>query len=191
MRSSNGDAMTGDPSSREVRQENRRISIVAAKPAHVPTIHSMVLALAEYEKLTHLVTGTAQDLERELFGTSPVIEAVVACCEEAPVGYSLYFHNYSTFLARKGLYLEDVYVRPEFRHQGIGRTMLTHLARLAVERGCGRFEWSVLDWNTPAIRFYQGLGAEILPEWRIVRVTGSALQTLALSQRRLDPAAHR
>jgi GNAT superfamily N-acetyltransferase len=153
--------------------------IVSATRAHVPAIFGMVRELADYEKLTYLVSGTPADLEAELFGTQPVIEAIVALAEATPVGFALYFHNYSTFLARKGLYLEDVYVQPAHRRRGIGRAMLVHLARTAVQRGCGRFEWSVLDWNTPAIQFYQGLGATVMPEWRIVRVTGDALRTLA------------
>ncbi len=99
--------------------------------------------------------------------------------DETPVAFALYFHNYSTFLGRKGLYLEDVYVKPAHRRRGIGRALLIHLARIAVERGCGRFEWSVLDWNAPAIAFYEGLGATVMPEWRIVRVTGEALAALA------------
>jgi GNAT superfamily N-acetyltransferase len=153
--------------------------IVAATRAHVPAIHGMVRELAQYEKLEHLVSGTAADLEAELFGAQPVIEAVVALADATPVGFALFFHNYSTFLARKGLYLEDVYVQPAHRRRGIGRALLIHMARLAVERGCGRFEWSVLDWNTPAIQFYEGLGATVMPEWRIVRVTGEALRAMA------------
>lgn len=153
--------------------------IVPAQPVHAPAIHAMIRELAQFEKLEHLVRGTPQDLQRELFGALPVIEAVVALADDVPVAFALYFHNYSTFLARKGLYLEDVYVKPEYRRRGIGRALLIHLARVAVERGCGRFEWSVLDWNANAIRFYEGLGATVMPEWRIVRVTGDALDALA------------
>lgn len=155
-------------------------TIAPATRAQVPAIHGMVRELAVYEKLEHLVSGSAADLEAELFGPQPVIEALVATAEAIPVGFALYFHNYSTFLARKGLYLEDVYVQPAYRRRGIGRALLIHLARIAVERGCGRFEWSVLDWNEPAIRFYEGLGATVMPEWRIVRVTGESLRALAL-----------
>jgi GNAT superfamily N-acetyltransferase len=154
--------------------------IVAAERPHTPAIHAMVRELADYEKLTHLVSGTAADLEAEIFGEHSVIEAIVAIADATPVGFALYFHNYSTFLARKGLYLEDVYVKPAYRRRGIGRAMLIQLARTAVERGCGRFEWSVLDWNAPAIQFYEGLGATVMPEWRIVRVTGEALRSLAI-----------
>ena len=153
--------------------------IVPAERNHVPAIHAMICELAQYEKLEHLVSGTVENLEAELCGERPVIEAAIALVGETPVSFALYFHNYSTFLARKGLYLEDLYVKPAYRRQGIGRALLVYLARIAVARGCGRFEWSVLDWNEPAITFYQGLGASILPEWRIVRVTGTALDTLA------------
>jgi len=156
-----------------------RFSIVPAQRMHVPAIHAMVRELAQYEKLEHLMRGTAEELERELFGERPVIEAVTVLIDETPVAFALYFHNYSTFLARKGLYLEDIYVKPAYRRQGIGRALLIHLARIAVERGCGRFEWSVLDWNENAIRFYEGLGATVMPEWRIVRVTEDALEALA------------
>lgn len=139
----------------------------------------MVHELADYEKLTHLVSGTADDLARELFGERPVIEALIATSDGEPAGFALYFHNYSTFLARRGLYLEDVYVKPVFRRRGIGRALLVKLAQIALARGCGRFEWSVLDWNEPAIHFYEGLGATVMPEWRIARVTGNALKALA------------
>ena len=156
-----------------------RCAIVPAQRAHVAAIHAMVRELAEYEKLTHLVSGSADDLQAELFGKQPTIEAIVALADALPVGFALFFHNYSTFLARKGLYLEDIYVQPAYRRRGIGHAMLVHLARVAVERGCGRFEWSVLNWNEPAIRFYEGLGATVMPDWRIVRVTGDGLHALA------------
>jgi len=154
-------------------------TITSAVRAHVPAIHGMVRELAQYEKLEHLVTGTAADLEEELFGARPVIDALVALANTTPVAFALYFHNYSTFLARRGLYLEDLYVQPAHRRHGIGRALLIQLARIAVERRCGRFEWSVLDWNAPAIQFYEQLGATVMPEWRIVRVTGDTLQSLA------------
>ena len=160
----------------------RSFSILPAQRAHVSAIHEMVRELAQYEKLEHLMRGTAKELELELFCEQPLIEAVIALVGETPAAFALYFHNYSTFLARKGLYLEDIYVKPAYRRQGIGRALLIHLARLAVARGCGRFEWSVLDWNESAIRFYQGLGASVMPDWRIVRVTGDALETLAKSK---------
>jgi ribosomal protein S18 acetylase RimI-like enzyme len=159
-----------------------RFSVVPAQRTHVPAIHAMVRELAQYEKLEHLMLGTAEELERELFGEQPVIEAAIVLVDETPAAFALYFHNYSTFLARKGLYLEDIYVKPAYRRRGIGRALLIHLARIAVERGCGRFEWSVLDWNESAIRFYEGLGATVMPDWRIVRVTSDALETLAKSK---------
>ena len=154
-------------------------SIVSATREHVPAIFTMVRELAQYEKLEHLMSGTPEALELELFGARPLIEAVVALDDTTPVAFALYFYNYSTFLARKGLYLEDLYVQPAHRRRGIGRALLIHLARIAVERGCGRFEWSVLDWNQAAIRIYEGLGATVMPDWRIVRVTGDALHAMA------------
>jgi GNAT superfamily N-acetyltransferase len=159
------------------------VRILPALPQHVPAIFSMVRELAEYEKLTHLLTGTEQDLQRDLFGTAPAIESLVALEDSAVVGYALYFHNYSTFLARKGLYLEDIYVKPAQRRRGIGKAMLIHLAQLALERGCGRFEWSVLDWNAASIAFYESLGARVLPDWRMVRMDGEALARLARAVR--------
>jgi len=153
--------------------------IVAATRAHVAAIFAMVRELADYEKLTHLVTGTEVDLERDLFGERPVIEAIVAAQAGAPVGYALYFHTYSTFLTRRGLWLEDIYVKPAARGKGIGQALLKRVASIAAERGCARFEWSVLDWNQSAIDFYQHLGATIMADWRIARVTGPALTQLA------------
>lgn len=139
----------------------------------------LIRALAEYEKLTHLVVGTEAQLHEELFGPQPVIEAVLAWEGAQALGFALFFHNFSTFLTRRGLYLEDLFVVPEARGRGIGKALIRHGARLAVERGCGRYEWSVLDWNTPAIEFYQSLGAVMLPDWRICRLTGEPLQRLA------------
>lgn len=160
-----------------------QFTMAAVQRAHVPAIHAMVHELAVYEKLEHLVSGDAAAMERELFGDypseHPIIEAIVALIDNEPQGFALYFHNYSTFLARRGLYLEDLYVRPAFRRRGMGRALLLQLARTAVQRGCGRFEWSVLDWNTPAIEFYERLGATVMPEWRIARVTGDSLKTMA------------
>jgi GNAT superfamily N-acetyltransferase len=164
----------------EVQMSNpRTFRIVPAAREHVPALHAMIHELAQYEKLEHLLSGTVENLEIELFGERPVIAAITALVEETPAAFALYFHNYSTFLGRKGLYLEDLYVKPAHRRQGIGRALLIYLARIAVARGCGRFEWSVLDWNEPAISFYEGLGASLLPEWRIVRVNGAALEALA------------
>jgi GNAT superfamily N-acetyltransferase len=142
-------------------------------------IHRLVLALAEYEKLAHLMVSSVADFERELFGPNARVEALVAQQGDALVGFALYFHNFSTFLGRRGLYLEDLFVEPHARGHGIGKALLVRLAQIAVERGCGRFEWSVLDWNTPSIAFYEAMGASVLPDWRIVRVTGDALTALA------------
>lgn len=157
------------------------IDIRAALPADVPAILALIRELAEYEKLTHLLAATEADIDRELFGEHPVAESLVARSGGDIVGFALYFHNMSTFLGRRGLWLEDLYVRPEHRRAGIGEALLRSVARIAADRGCGRFEWSVLDWNQPAIDFYRKLGADILPDWRICRVTGPALAALAQS----------
>jgi GNAT superfamily N-acetyltransferase len=156
-------------------------AIRAARPGDVPVLRSLIAELADFERLTHLVACTDADLHEGLFGASPAAEAVVLTAPDAavPVAFALYFHNFSTFLGRRGLYLEDLYVQEAHRRRGYGRALLLHLARLAAERGCARFEWSVLDWNTAAQRFYESLGATILPDWRITRVTGEALQRLA------------
>ena len=160
-------------------------TIRAATPADVDAMHALMYELAEFEKLTHLFTGTPEGLADALFGARPSAEALVA--EEAGriVGYALFFHNYSTFLGRRGLYLEDLYVQPSQRGTGLGTAMLRALAAIAVERQCGRFEWTVLDWNEPAIRFYEKMGATVLPDWRVVRVTGDALDQLAASAERV------
>jgi GNAT superfamily N-acetyltransferase len=153
--------------------------IESARPKDVPRILALVRALAEYEKLTHLVSGTEAELHEELFGPQPVIECVLGWEGEEAVGFALFFHNFSTFLARRGLYLEDLFVVPPARGRGYGKALMRHLARLAVDRGCGRFEWSVLDWNKPSIDFYRSIGAELLPDWRICRMTGGALTLFA------------
>lgn len=155
------------------------IRIESARPGDVPRLLALIRALAEYEKLSHLVVGTEAQLHDELFGARPVIESVLAWEAEQALGFALYFHNFSTFLARRGLYLEDLFVVPEARGRGIGKALIRHGARLAVERGCGRYEWSVLDWNRPAIDFYRSIGAEVLPDWRICRMTGEALSRFA------------
>ncbi len=157
--------------------------IEAAQPQDVRKLLALIRGLADYEKLTHLVVATEAQLNKELFGEHPVIEAVIGWESTGDtieaVGFALFFHNFSTFLARRGLYLEDLFVLPDSRGKGYGKALMLHLARLAVERGCGRFEWSVLDWNQPSIEFYQSLGADLLPDWRICRVTGTALAQLA------------
>jgi len=155
-----------------------QLQIRPATRDDVPILFDLIGALAEYEQLSHQVVGCAADLEKHLFDRH-YIEALIAQWEGKPAGFALFFHNYSTFLTQPGLYLEDVFVRPEFRRQGIGSALLRTLAKIALERGCGRFEWSVLDWNQPAIDFYQRMGADVLPDWRICRVTGSALANLA------------
>ncbi len=150
-----------------------------ATEADVPTILAFIRALAEYEKLTHEVTATQAQLRSQLFREPRRAEVLLACEGETAVGFALFFHNFSTFLAQPGLYLEDVFVLPEHRGKGYGRALLIHLAKLAVKRDCGRFEWAVLDWNQPAIDFYRSLGAEPLSEWTGQRVTGPALTALA------------
>jgi GNAT superfamily N-acetyltransferase len=150
-----------------------------ATPADVGAIFALMHELAEFEKLTHLFVATEDGVHDALFGARTSSEALVAEADGRIVGYALFFHNYSTFLGRRGLYLEDLYVQPTQRGSGLGTSMLRRLAALAVERQCGRFEWSVLDWNQPAIDFYEKLGATVLPDWRIVRVTDEALERLA------------
>jgi GNAT superfamily N-acetyltransferase len=149
------------------------------EPADIAVLFSLIQALAEYEKLSDAVTGNADELKEHLFGSRPYAEAILAEYGGEIAGFALFFYNYSTFLTKPGLYLEDLFVLPAYRRQGIGKAILTYLARLSVERGCGRLEWSVLDWNEPAIAFYQSLGASILPDWRICRVTGESLDRLA------------
>ncbi len=144
----------------------------------VPVIVSLIRELAVYEHLEHLATATPERLEVELFGAKPTCECLIGEQDGQPQGFALFFHNFSTFLCRKGLYLEDLFVRPSARGTGLGKLLLQRLAQIAVERECGRFEWSVLDWNVDAQAFYQRMGATLLPDWRICRVTGEALQAL-------------
>jgi GNAT superfamily N-acetyltransferase len=157
--------------------------IRAATPADVPRVMALIRALAEYEKLSHMVVADEATLHEHLFGARPYVEVVMACEGEGPdefaVGFALFFHNYSTFLGRPGLYLEDLFIEPAYRGRGYGKALMIHLAKLAVERGCGRFEWSVLDWNQPSIDFYRTLGAVGMDEWKLQRVTGEALLRLA------------
>jgi GNAT superfamily N-acetyltransferase len=138
-----------------------------------------IRGLAEYEHLSHLVTATEETLRDALFGTRPGAEVLLAFEATTPVGFAVFFHNFSTFLGRRGLWLEDIYIDPAFRRKGYGRALLLHVARIAHERGCGRFEWAALDWNTPAIDFYKGLGAVRLDDWTIFRATGTALEKMA------------
>jgi GNAT superfamily N-acetyltransferase len=155
------------------------VQIRTATERDAALILDMIRALAEYEKLSHAVTATEGTIRESLFGARPDAEVIIASVAGQPAGFALFFHNYSTFLAQKGLYLEDLFVKPEHRGAGVGRALLEHLARIAVDRNCGRFEWSVLDWNEPAIGFYKKLGAVPLDEWTIFRVTGDALKRLA------------
>ena len=170
-------------------EPTQRFALRPATSADIPQLLELIYGLAEYERLTHLFECTPERLRDALFGSEPSVCALIAWMpapETKAAGFALYFHNFSTFLGRRGLYLEDLYVRPEYRSQGCGRAMLTALARRAQDLDCGRFEWSVLDWNTPAQRFYEDLGATVLPDWRIVRLTGEALARLA-SQHCGDP----
>ena len=150
-----------------------------ATPADAPLILELIHGLAAYEKLSHEVAATEAQLRATLFVQPPVAHCVLAFDGDAPAGFALYFFNYSTFLARPGLYLEDLFVRPEFRGRGFGKALLLHLAQLANARGCGRMEWAVLDWNQPAIDFYERLGARRMTEWQICRLTGAALAQYA------------
>jgi GNAT superfamily N-acetyltransferase len=150
-----------------------------AIPLDVSGMLGLMHELAEYEKLTHLFVATEETLHDALFGKRPAAEALVAERDGKIVGYALYFHNFSTFLSRRGLYLEDIYVQPHLRGSGLGTALLRRVAAIAVDRQCGRFEWSVLDWNQTAIDFYTKMGATVLPDWRIVRVTDDALSRLA------------
>jgi GNAT superfamily N-acetyltransferase len=151
----------------------------AAAPRDLPAIVGLIGELAAFERLEHLLEVTPASLGPHLFGARPVVEAWVGEVGGEVVAFALFFTNFSTFLSRPGLYLEDLYVQPQHRGSGLGRALLKQLGRLAVERGCGRFEWSVLDWNEHAIRFYEGMGATVMPDWRICRVTGPALQRFA------------
>lgn len=176
------------PTTNDDAPSQPRFTIRAAEPADLPALHRLVIGLAQYERLADLVVSSIADFERALFGPRPAAEAVLLAPAPAsvdahdapdPVAFALFFHNFSTFLGRRGLYLEDLFVLPDHRGRGYGKALLTHLAALAVARGCGRFEWSVLDWNIDAQAFYRSLGATVMPDWRITRVTGDALKALA------------
>ena len=150
-----------------------------AVESDVPLILALIRELAEYERMAGEVTGTEADIRQALFGPAPSAEAVIAVVDGRPAGFALFFHNFSTFTAKRGLYLEDLYVRPDQRGRGVGRHLLRHLARIARERGCRRFEWSVLDWNELAIRSYRRVGAVPMDDWKVYRLTGAALDRLA------------
>ena len=155
------------------------ISIRPATPNDVPTVAFLIRALSQYEKLEHEVTMTEDRLRATMFGPRPYAEALLAEDDGKPVGFALFFHNYSTFLGRPGIYLEDLFVRQAMRGRGIGKALLARLARIARERGCGRVEWAVLDWNAPSIAFYRSIGAISLDDWLIMRLTGAALDAMA------------
>jgi GNAT superfamily N-acetyltransferase len=155
------------------------INISAATPADVPAILSFIRGLAEYEKLSDACVATEDSLCATLFGEHRYAEVLIARLNSTPAGFALFFHNYSTFLAKPGIYLEDLFVVPALRGKGVGKALLKKLAQIAQERNCGRLEWSVLDWNQPAIDFYQRLGATVMPDWRICRMTESEIARLA------------
>src|ERR1044072_3427232 len=154
------------------------IRIKAATPADAPIILQLIRELAEFERLLHEGQATEEQVREQLFWSRPAAEGLIACIGDEVAGFALYFHNFSTFLAKPGIYLEDLYVRQKFRGQGCGETLLRHLAKLALERKCGRLEWSVLDWNVRAIDFYKSLGAVPMEQWTVHRGTGEALTRL-------------
>lgn len=162
------------------------VAVRFARREDVPQVLAFIRELAGYEQLAHEVVADEAALEDSLFGARPGAEVVLAEADGEPAGFALFFHNFSTFLGRRGLYLEDLYVAPRFRGLGLGRRLMACLAAIAVERGCGRFEWSVLDWNAPAIGFYRALGAVGMDEWTVQRLSGGALHALA---REVEPAA--
>jgi GNAT superfamily N-acetyltransferase len=158
---------------------NTNLIVRFAQPSDVITLFQLIQGLAEYEKLSHAVTGNAEALKAHLFGSPKYVDAIIAEIDGQAVGFAIFFHNYSTFLTKPGIYLEDIFVSPEYRRQGIGKALLTKVAQIAVERDCGRLEWSVLDWNVSAQEFYRNMGADILEDWRICRVTETGLTQLA------------
>jgi GNAT superfamily N-acetyltransferase len=155
------------------------LRMASATERDLSLLLSFIKKLAEYEKLSHLVVATEDLLRDALFGPRPVAEAIIANWNDEPVGFALFFHNFSTFLGRRGIYLEDLFVDPPHRGKGIGKALLIHLAKIAKERNCGRLEWAVLDWNKPSIDFYKGLGAAPLDGWTSFRLAGDALDRLA------------
>jgi GNAT superfamily N-acetyltransferase len=165
------------------------LQIRPASEDDVPLILSFIRELAEYEQLAHEVSASEADVWTHLFGADRIAYAEIACVDGEPAGFALYFYSFSTFVGRPGLYLEDLYVRPAWRRRGIGRALLAHLAGLAVERGCGRMEWSVLDWNELALRLYRGIGARPMGDWTVQRLTGDALKALAASAPRARPSS--
>jgi GNAT superfamily N-acetyltransferase len=160
-----------------------RMNIRTATEEDVPLILGFIRELAHYERLEHQVVATEDSLRKTLFGNPRFAEVLIGETDSEPFGFALFFHNYSTFLGRPGVYLEDLYVRPDLRGHGYGRALLARLAAIAIERNCGRVEWSVLNWNEPAIRFYRSLGALPMDQWSIYRITGDALEKLARNER--------
>lgn len=155
------------------------LNIRPATPNDIGLILQFIRDLAEYEREPQAVTATEVDLARDGFGSNPKFRVVIAEWDGMPAGFALFFYNYSTWLGRPGLYLEDLFVRPQFRGKGVGKNLLLYLARLAVQENCGRFQWQVLDWNTPSIKFYESLGAGVMKEWLTMRVEGEALKRMA------------
>lgn len=160
-------------------KQHHTTTIKAAAIEDIPTILGFIKELADYEKLTYEMVATEELLRETLFGERQVAEIIIGYSDDQPVGFALFFHNFSTFLGRPGIYLEDLYVKAEFRGNGMGRQLLQYIAKLAKERQCGRVEWSVLDWNEPSIKFYHNLGAKPLDDWTMFRLTGDALERLA------------
>ncbi|HCE41954.1 MAG TPA: GNAT family N-acetyltransferase [Lentisphaeria bacterium] len=163
----------------EIETRIQDFVIREATASDVPLIRSFICELADYEKLSHEMAATDEMLEEALFGHRKVAEVILGYYHGEPVSFAVFFHNFSTFLGRPGIYLEDLYVKPDMRKKGFGRVMLSYLARLACERKCGRFEWSVLDWNEPALKFYRAIGAKPMDEWTMQRLTGDSLKKLA------------
>jgi GNAT superfamily N-acetyltransferase len=163
------------------------LRIAPATSRDVPLLLQFIRDLADYEQLAHACVATEDNLRTHLFGRGAVAHAVIAYADDQPAGFALYFFNFSTFLARPGLYLEDLFVKPPLRKRGIGRALLAYLARVAVERDCGRMEWSVLNWNELALRVYRGIGAQPLTDWTVMRLTGPAISALAASAPAVPP----
>lgn len=176
--------MRSDTCSDAVNQHDptEKVSVRPAVPDDVPLLFSLIRELGEYERLADQVVATEEGLREHLFRESPAIEALIGILDDKPVGFALFFHNYSTFAGRRGLYLEDLFVRSAARGHGVGKALLVRLARIAKDRDCARFEWAVLDWNKPAIEFYRALGASPLDEWTTFRLTGDSLSLLADSE---------
>ncbi len=162
---------------------SKDLSLRQAELKDAEILFGLIQALAEYEKLAHAVTGNVEALQEHLFGSHPYIEAIIAEYKGETAGFALFFPNYSTFLTQPGIYLEDLFVLSKYRRKGIGKEILGYLAKLVLERNYGRLEWSVLDWNIDAIAFYERMGAEVLPDWRICRVTGDSLKQLSINAR--------